>query len=544
MKGGSSDDEDGVWGVGLHRPQSPEPISSDDNRYFNGTVGTEHNGSLGSLIDDDKSTDEDLGERLLYKDGGGKKRNRSNSSFLETSSIVSVLSDTTDTNLITASQCLMHLLKGTIGTGMLALPYAFSKAGIVGGPAYMTFIAVVAMIGMNFLLMANQQLCRVENKRRLDYGDLCELAFKNGPVAFLRRKAHWGKMCINVLLVFTQMGFCAIYFVFIAESFESVLQDFGVDDALSVRIWISILFLPILMLCMIRNLAVLSVFSMAANVFLLIGIVVIFYALFDHIPSPKKLDAFKSFSDFPLFFGSAIYSCEGIGLVLPLENKMRKKSEFKYVLNGSMTFIFCLYVVFGFLGYNKYGDDIASSISYSLPEKWYYSATKIAFALAIYITYALQFFVPVKILLPWVNSKFSSFGIEDMRDYLFRLFLIMITFLAAIAIPFLGLFIDLLGSVASSSLALIFPAIIFEFSLNTNTSVTVCRKIIYRICVVVLIVVGITGGVLGTVMSAKEIVGAFKAPKPSSMFEPTTISPISTIQPNITNEPISLLGLY
>ena len=273
---------------------------------------------------------------------------------------------------------------------------------------------------------------------------------------------------------------------------------------------------------------------MLANVCLFIGIIIIFVALIHHIPNPNEHDYFRSFSEFPLFFGSAIYSCEGIGLVLPLENKMRKKSEFKYVLNVGMTFTFCLYVSFGFLGYNKYGAHIKSSISYNLPDDWYYSLTKLAFAVAIYITYALQFFVPVKILLPWVNSKFP-YGSEDLREYLFRLLLIMITFLAAIAIPFLGLFIDLLGSVASSSLALIFPAIIFEFSLHTNTSVSLSRKVIYRICVCVLLVVGIGGGILGTVMSFKAIIEAFQAPKPTSMFNPTTIQPTSSTTPNATS---------
>ena len=137
---------------------------------------------------------------------------------------------------------------------MLALPYAFSKAGIVGGALYMSFISVVAMIGMNFLLSANHHLCRVENKLRLDYGELCELAFKNGPVPFLQEKAHWGKMCINVLLVFTQMGFCAIYFVFIAESVEVIIQDFGAEEVFNVRLMITIFLVPIVFLCMIRNL--------------------------------------------------------------------------------------------------------------------------------------------------------------------------------------------------------------------------------------------------------------------------------------------------
>ncbi|XP_063722567.1 proton-coupled amino acid transporter 1-like isoform X2 [Symsagittifera roscoffensis] len=461
--------------------------------------------------------------------GSFRKRVDSASSRIRQGSFVSLIGEErTGDNLITAPQCLMHLLKGMIGSGLLALPHAFSLVGIVAGPIYMAVICVIALVAMNFLVDANRHLCKVERVSHMDYGDLAECAIRHGPIQRLRRHSHWGKAIVNFLLILTQLGFCAIYFVFFAETVQSIMDDYDAHKHIDVHILITCFLLPVVLICLIRNLALLAVFSLLANVLLFGGLAVIVYELFDDIPSPSELPAFESITNIPLFFGTAIYCVEGIGLVLPLENKMRKPEQFKPVFNAGMVFVFLLYLLFGFLGYNKFHEDIQGSISYNLPKEWYFAATKVVFAIAMYVTYALQFVVPVRILMPWVNTKFP-YGSEDIREYLFRLVLIMFTFIAAIAIPYLDKVINLLGSVASSSLALSLPAIIMELSLHTNTSISKTRKFVYRVLVVILVVVGVTGGIVGTVMSFEDIIKAFTAADSTHLINPTTIAPNTTM---------------
>ena len=76
----------------------------------------------------------------------------------------------------------------------------------------------------------------------------------------------------------------------------------------------------------------------------------------------------------PLYFGTAIYAFEGIGVVLPLENKMRHPEDLgglNGVLNTSMAIVSCLYIAVGFFGYLKYGENVAASITLNLPvEEW------------------------------------------------------------------------------------------------------------------------------------------------------------------------------
>ena len=81
-------------------------------------------------------------------------------------------------------------------------------------------------------------------------------------------------------------------------------------------------------------------------------------------------------------------------------------------------------------------------------------------SLAITFTYPLQFYVAVDITVQYLQSSVKSHISTIKLEYMVRLVLVMITFGLAAAIPKLDLFISLVGSVSSSTLALMAPAII------------------------------------------------------------------------------------
>ena len=74
----------------------------------------------------------------------------------------------------------------------------------------------------------------------------------------------------------------------------------------------------------------------------------------------------SSFASLPLFFGSASFAYNGIGVVLPLENKMRQPQNAIKVITLTMLIITSLFTVFGVLGYLTFGRDIAASITLNL----------------------------------------------------------------------------------------------------------------------------------------------------------------------------------
>ena len=132
----------------------------------------------------------------------------------------------------------------------------------------------------------------------------------------------------------------------------------------------SVLLLPMLALVSIRNLKYLSPVSMLANLLQFTGLGVTFYYLFQDIPDIREVKYVAEWSQFPLYFGTAIYAFEGIGIVLPLENQMKTPKDMKGwngVLNTAMTIVACLYIAVGFYGYLQYGEKVLGSITLNLP---------------------------------------------------------------------------------------------------------------------------------------------------------------------------------
>lgn len=93
--------------------------------------------------------------------------------------------------------------------------------------------------------------------------------------------------------------------------------------------------------------------------------------MLQRIPSLSTIHAFSSWAQLPLYFGTAIYAFEGIGVVLPLENNMKNPQDFGGcwgVLNMGMIFVATLYIAVGFFGYLKYGDlAVQGSVTLLLP---------------------------------------------------------------------------------------------------------------------------------------------------------------------------------
>lgn len=66
---------------------------------------------------------------------------------------------------------------------------------------------------------------------------------------------------------------------------------------------------------LVRNLKYLAPFSMVANVLIGTGMGITFYYIFDDLPPVSSQPQFSSIHQLPLFFGTAIFALEGIGVV-------------------------------------------------------------------------------------------------------------------------------------------------------------------------------------------------------------------------------------
>lgn len=88
------------------------------------------------------------------------------------------------------SETLLHLLKGSLGTGILAMPNAFYHAGWILGMVGTIVIGLLCLYCIHLLIDAEHELCRRKKKPSMTYPETAQEALSIGP-PFLQRFANW-----------------------------------------------------------------------------------------------------------------------------------------------------------------------------------------------------------------------------------------------------------------------------------------------------------------------------------------------------------------
>lgn len=409
------------------------------------------------------------------------------------------------TQTTTNMECLMHLLKGMIGTGILAMPVAYKNGGLWLSLAVVLFIGMVCTHCMHVLVICGSELCKKKNVQHLDYASVMEMAFASGTER-MQRWSNATRNMVNAFLLITQFGFCCVYTVFVAQNLKQVVEHSGLTD-LDPKLYICMVSALLVPYVMIKSLKALVPFSAFANILNFVGLVIIIYNLFQGFNGVTSRPAVGEISTMPLFFGQAIFAFEGIGLVLPLYQKMKNQEDFlgwAGVLNLGLVITVALYNIVGFYGYLKYGADTQGSITLNLPtDDWLYLSVKLMFAVSLFISYGLQYYVPINIIWPFIErwSERKEKHIPCYAEYFFRFFIVLCTCGLSALVPHLDLLISLIGAFASSFLALIFPAMI-EMATFDCTKLVLAKNWF-------IIIMGLVGFATGTYSSMVEIVKKF-----------------------------------
>ncbi|XP_012236041.1 proton-coupled amino acid transporter-like protein CG1139 [Linepithema humile] len=403
---------------------------------------------------------------------------------------------------------LVHLLKGSLGTGILAMPNAFCNSGLVIGVIATIIIGALCTYCLHVLVRAQYKLCKRLKVPILSYPHSMKYALEQGP-----RCVSWfspyASLLIDGFMIVYQMGICCVYIMFVASNIKQVADQYWIP--LDVSTHMLILLLPLILINYIRNLKLLTPFSTLANLITFVGLAMTLKYMFDDVPSISEREMFGTFRNFALYFGTTLFALEAVGVIIALENNMQTPQYFGGyygVLNIGMTVIVILYIAMGFFGYLKYGSEAEGSVTFNLPQdEPMAQSIKIMFAVAIFITYALQAYVPVEIIWnTYLNKRVKNRKI--LWEYVCRTCVTLITFVLAISVPRLGLFISLFGALCLSVLGIAFPAIIEICALWPENDFGPYKYMLIKN--ILLIVFGLLGLVVGTYVSIVDIVKSFQ----------------------------------
>lgn len=119
------------------------------------------------------------------------------------------------------TQGLMHLIKGNLGTGVLAMPASFSHAGLVNSIIGLPILCLVALYCVHLIIKTSQVVESKAKDASIDYARLSKFAFQSGP-GWMRQNSDRMCLFVDTILLTAQLGVCCVYLVFIVDNLTKV----------------------------------------------------------------------------------------------------------------------------------------------------------------------------------------------------------------------------------------------------------------------------------------------------------------------------------
>ncbi|XP_050307861.1 proton-coupled amino acid transporter-like protein CG1139 [Anthonomus grandis grandis] len=364
----------------------------------------------------------------------------------------------------TFTGALTHLLKSSLGTGILAIPRAFKSAGLLVGLFGTIIIGLLCTHTIHILVRASHKVCKKSKIPSLGFADTAEEVFRNGPKP-LRPWARFAKNFVEIALVLTYYCGNAVYIVFITVSMTKLFSYYFPETETWDQYFKLMILVPLIICCQVRELKHLVPFSFIANSMMVIAFGITLYYIFNGISEVKlsERSLTTGLEGIPSFFSTVLFAMEGIGTIMPVENSMTKPTFLGCpgVLNSAMSVVVCLYTAIGFFGYYKFGDLTEATITKNLPSNEIPAQiVQASISIAVFFTFMLQFYVPLEITWNRIKDRIPE-NRHNISQILLRTGLVMfITGIAAAGGEHLGSLIDFVGAIFFSTLGLFVPALI------------------------------------------------------------------------------------
>ena len=294
----------------------------------------------------------------------------------------------------TVLEAVMMLLKSFVGTGILFLGKAFMNGGLLFSTLVLCGVAMISLVSFLLLVKANLQ-------HPASFGDMGGILY--GPKM---------RLAILTSIVFSQIGFVAAYTVFVAQNLQAFILAVTHCRTLVPTVYLILaqaaVFLP---LSLVRRIAKLSSTALIADVFILFGIVYLFKYEITTLLDKGVADVvlFNS-STFSLFIGTAVFTFEGVGLVIPITESMKEPQRFPKALTGVMIGVMLLFTTSGALSYMAFGSKVQTVVITNLPQNSkFVQAMQFLYSIAILLSTPLQLFPAVTILERGIFTKSGKY---------------------------------------------------------------------------------------------------------------------------------------
>jgi len=340
---------------------------------------------------------------------------------------------------------ILLLLKSFVGTGVLFLPKAYLNGGMMFSNLVLLFVAALSYYC--FVLLVNTSL-----KVKGSFGDMGDTLY-----------GRWMRNLILSSIVISQIGFVAAYIVFTSENLQAfILAVTDCKTHIDIQYLILMQMAIFLPFSLLRDISKLGFTALIADAFIMIGLAYLYYYDILTIVKQHGVSDIINFNsqDWTLFIGTAIFTFEGIGLIIPIQESMKDPTKFPKVLGLVMIVITTIFISMGALSYAAYGSKTETVVILNLPQDdKLVNGVQFLYSVAILLSTPLQFFPAIRIT---ENELFTRSGKYNpyikWQKNVFRFCIVMLCAgIAWIGANDLDKFVAIVGSFACVPLVYIYP---------------------------------------------------------------------------------------
>eukprot|EP00002_Diphylleia_rotans_P011786 TRINITY_DN2319_c0_g2_i1.p1 TRINITY_DN2319_c0_g2~~TRINITY_DN2319_c0_g2_i1.p1 ORF type:complete len:461 (-),score=102.55 TRINITY_DN2319_c0_g2_i1:4-1386(-) len=348
---------------------------------------------------------------------------------------------------------IFNLTNTTVGAGVLTIPYALSKTGVLLGVALIMAVCLVA--GLSHLLLIDL----ADKTKCTTYRELAIYTF--GPRA--------GRF-VDFVIIFYTIGTLIAYPIIIGGNLPDVIQEiteawfsgewpFSENEGRALLMSLT-MFIVIVPTSMLPNLDALKHTSMMAITCIAYLMVVILYTYAAGTQESKDNDVVYVSGDFDLFLAFPLISVSFTAhynvLRIYHEYENRSRERMKRVIVASLAIISCLYLLIGVPGYLAFRADVEDDILTNLDEdKPWNVVAKFGLVLTIVFSYPLVVFATRSSLHSFLFPTKAS-TIDRLR--VLTLVLATISLVVAIFVPDVSVVFSFTGSSFGVMIVYILPA--------------------------------------------------------------------------------------
>jgi len=346
------------------------------------------------------------------------------------------------------------IFKGFVCTGILYMPIDFVNGGYV-------FSLITILMALVLTLYCAKLLIEVHDKQGGSFSDIGKACY-----------GKWGKIAVDVSLAGSQMGFTCAYVYFIATNGQSVVAyATGNVDADNKAInlvnkwWFGFMcfciYVPLVFVRKIEKFAITHLFG---DVMIIIALL----SIASYAGVRVKNEGWNgnelkpiNYALFPDAIGFAVYTFEGIGVILPIKEITSVKNYYQ-LLCYVCFFITFIYVTFSEFLVFTYGTDlttplITDQLPADSPVVW---VIKILFSFNLIFSYPLVIFPANMVIESYLFAGWPKSKRRQWMKNLSRTIIVALTVVIAILVwDKLDKFLSITGSLFCTPIAFILPSL-------------------------------------------------------------------------------------